>query len=113
MSYQLAEVFDARFRGHRVRWSGTLTSLTPYPFDRVFGNAPGLKATVKIPESTERPTGRQALQAVVRLPREQQASIRTLIGKPIVFEGELEACDAFGQSVFVTRARIAEPELDY
>ncbi len=110
MSYQLAEVFEARFRGRRVRWSGTLTSVTPYPFDRVFGNTPGLKATVKVVESTG-PTGRQSVQAVVRLPRELQTSLRALVGKPIVVEGELEACDTFMRSIFVTGGRVTRPAL--
>ena len=110
MSYQLAEVFDARFRGHRVRWSGTLTSVTPYPFDRVFGSTPGLKATVKVVESTG-PTGRQSVQAVVQLPRELRTNLRRLVGKPIVIEGDLEACDAFMHSVFVTGGRVTWPEM--
>jgi hypothetical protein len=105
MSYQLAEVFDARFRGHHVTWSGTLTSVTPYPFDRVFGNTPGLKATVKVVESTG-PTGRQSVQAVVQLPTDALSALRSSLGKPVAFEGDLTHCDGFMNCIYIASGRI-------
>jgi hypothetical protein len=97
MSYQVKEVFEQRFGGKTVQWSGVLTSVTHYPFDRVFGNAPGTRAVIEV-------QGR--IKAFVQLESEALNKLRSKTGKPVVFEGKLLACDGFMNSIFVGEGRI-------
>jgi len=105
MSYQVKEVFEEKFRGRRVQWSGILTSVAQYPFDRVFGRVPGTKAVVQVHDAAGR-TGRQSVKASVQLPAEALAELRPKVGKSVAFEGELIECDGFMNSIFVGDGRI-------
>lgn len=99
--------FDDEYRGQRVRWSGNLTNVTVYPFDRVFGKEPGVKATLEICRSEARLDGRK-VQAVVQLPAGAHSELERLTGTPITFSGELLACDASMRTLFVTNGILGE-----
>lgn len=105
MSYQVKEVFVEKFQGQRVQWSGILTSVAQYPFDRVFGRVPGTKAVVMVNAAAGQ-TGRQNVKASVRLPVEALAELRPRVGKSVAFEGKLLECDGFMNSIFVADGRI-------
>ena len=105
MSYQVKEMFAERFRGQRVQWSGILTSVASYPFDRIFGRTPGTKATITVHEPAGR-AGRLSVKAVVQLPNEALGDLRSKTGKPVAFEGELLDCDGFMSSIFVGNGRV-------
>jgi hypothetical protein len=97
MSYQVNDLFEQRFRGKTVQWSGVLTSVTQYPFDRVFGNSPGTKAVVEV---------QGTIKASVQLGSEALSDLRSKTGKPVAFEGKLLACEGFMNSIFVGEGRI-------
>ncbi len=105
MSHQVKEVFEETFRGHQVQWSGILKSVAHYPFDRVFGRTPGAKAVVEVHDAAGR-TGRLSVKANIQLSTEAVAELRSKIGKPVAFEGELLACDGFMNSIFVGNGRV-------
>ena len=44
-SLDSSRIFDERYAGRTVRWSGKLTKAERFPFDYVFGSEPGTKAT--------------------------------------------------------------------
>ncbi len=100
-----ARQFDSLFKDKDVAWSGTLTSLASYPFDRVFGSDRGAKATVSVCEASER-YGARAVQAVIRLPPQGVADLRTLVGRTVDFQGTLLQCDHFMRSLYLRDGRI-------
>ncbi len=99
--------FDDVYRNQRIRWSGNLTNVTVYPFDRVFGKEPGVKATFEICGSEARLDGRK-VQAVVQFPVGAHLELERLTGTPITFSGDLLACDASMRTLFVTNGILDE-----
>jgi len=97
--------FEREFKDRTVRWAGELTSVARYPFDRVFGSAPGTRAVFHICD-VETSLGRRPVQAVVQLPEDAVAGMRTGVGTSWTFEGTLAACDGFMRTLYVTGGRI-------
>jgi hypothetical protein len=100
VSYEVPKLFAERYRAQMIRWSGELRTVSRYPFDRVFGNAPGTRATFVV-HQMETPLGRRPVQAVVQLPVGAIDRLRTEVGKLFVFEGRLVDCDSFMRTIFV------------
>jgi hypothetical protein len=98
-------VFGREFRDRTVRWIGELTSVSRYPFDRVFGSTPGTRAVFLVYE-VETGLGRRPVQAVVQLPVEAVEGMRTGVGSSYAFEGTLHSCDGFMRTIYVTGGRI-------
>jgi len=98
-------VFDREFRDRTVRWTGELTSVSRYPFDRVFGSTPGTRAVFHVCD-VETGLGRRPVQAVVQLPVEAVEGMRTGVGSSWAFEGTLHSCDGFMRTIYVTGGRI-------
>ncbi len=97
--------FEREFKDRTVRWAGELTSVSRYPFDRVFGSTPGTRAVFHICD-VETSLGRRPVQAVVQLPEHAVTGMRTGVGTGWTFEGTLALYDGFMRTVFVTGGRI-------
>lgn len=111
VSYEVPRLFAERYRSQSIRWSGELRTVSRYPFDRVFGNTPGTRATFVV-HQMETPLGRRSVQAIVQLPAEAMDRLRTEVGTLFVFEGRLVDCDSFMRSIFVGDGRVVWARAD-
>ena len=105
MSSETTELFEKKFHGSRVQWTGTVTSVRSYTFDLVFGNDPGIRAVVEIHEVGES-FGKRAVQAVIQFPINMENDLELLVDKELTFEGKLISCDAFMRNLFVAEGKI-------
>ena len=98
---EIQATFEREYKDRPVRWSGELTSVSRYPFDRVFGSTPGTRAVFHICD-VETSLGRRPVQAVVQLPEDAVGGLRTEVGAAFVFEGTLAVCDGFMRTLYVS-----------
>ncbi len=103
-----AEIFDSRFKGRSVAWSGTLTNVRSYRFDLVFGDVPGTRAEVEVAGAADSAAGGRAVKAVVQCPVEAEDKLRTLVDHRVVFQGVLSRCDVFMKTLFLTDGDVSE-----
>jgi hypothetical protein len=106
MTSDTNELFEKHYRGGRVRWSGTLTSVRSYTFDLVFGNEPGSRAVFEIHKMGGPSFSARPVQAVVQFPADKEAFLRSKLDKPLSFEGKLVSCDAFMRNLFVAEGQL-------
>jgi hypothetical protein len=105
LSFESSRVFDERFAGRQVTWSGTLKAVEPYRFDFVFGQDPGTKATFVIHAAEGATFGGGEISAVIQLPAGSDG-LDSRIGEDLQFSGTLEKVDGFVRNVFLTNANI-------
>ena len=75
-------------------------SLTNYYSDMVFGDGPGVKATLDLGD-LEGYSGRAA-RVVVALAKDDEATLREARGTEIKVEGVLHRCDAFMRVIYLS-----------
>ena len=103
MSYEIKEIFEERFDGKSIRWSGKLDRVSTYAFDGLFGSEPGTKAVFEIYEA-----GGRTVQAVVQFPADAVEVLRPRTGEQATFEGTLLSCDAFMRNLFVANGHVVD-----
>ena len=106
LSLDTSRIFDEKFKGRVVRWSGALTNVESYPFDFVFGNEPGTKAVVELYEMEAQLYGKKKIIAVVQLPPEAYDVLKPLVDQTVCFQGRLHSVDGFVNNVYVTHAQL-------
>ncbi len=104
-SLEVPQAFAERYRGRHVRWLGRLTSVTRYPFDRIFGSEPGCRAVFTV-HRTGPSFGPRDVRVVLQLPDGQELALRSSVGAGFEFEGRLIGYDRFMQTLFVAGGRI-------
>ncbi|MCZ6794171.1 MAG: tetratricopeptide repeat protein [Planctomycetota bacterium] len=107
-SLDASRIFDERYAGRTVRWSGKLTKAERFPFDYVFGGEPGTKAIVEVHDTGSTLYGDGKISAVVQLPEGAAEELKELEGQTVRFEGELLRVDGFMRNVYVAGARRLE-----
>ena len=105
-SSQAVELFEERYEGKHIRWSGKLTNVRTYMFDLNFGNDPGIRAEIELPDLRTESIGTRPLKAVVRFPPNMEEPLRALLDLSLEFSGNLLSCDIFMRTVFVTDGEI-------
>ena len=105
-SFDASDIFDDRFRGERVSWSGTLCSLDSYTFDFDFGSEPGAKAKVEISMPGKGEEAEHRIVATVQISPENAEQLAGQVGKPVTFEGELLKVDGLMNNVYVKEASL-------
>jgi hypothetical protein len=106
-SYEVERIFRERYQNHAVLWVGKLSRVSAFPFDLVFGRARGTKAELDIYQRNS-PYGARTIQAIVQLPENALAQLRTRTGTELTFEGTLVRCDSFMRKVWVAQGRILD-----
>jgi hypothetical protein len=106
LSLDTSRIFDERYKGKVVVLNGRLKSVEPYPFDFVFGDKPGTKATFEVHEVEGTIFGKRKISAVVQLGPEAHELLIPLIGQQLSFTGRLHSVDGFVQNIFVTAGRL-------
>lgn len=99
-------VFEERYQGQTVRWSGVLKRVESFSYDYVFGSEAGVKALLEIHDLTADAYGTKQVQAMVRLPPADEQALRERIGETVVFEGRLQQVDGLMRNVYVTDGHI-------
>jgi len=99
MSFETVQLFQARFEGQRVRWTGTLDRLELYHDDPILGSDPGVKAVLDLPANGE---GTRIVHLVVSFSPGEEQALREVRGEELSFEGTLAQCDPYLWTVFVT-----------
>ncbi len=108
MSFESAKLFEQRYEGRLVRWSGRLHDVGTYSFDRIFGRGPGTKATVDLHEVGAESYSHLLVRAVVQLPEEARETLQGSRHETIAFRGRLLRCDAFVRNLFVGEGELID-----
>jgi hypothetical protein len=98
--------FEERYKGKRVRWSGSLRRAAGYSVDITFKGGPGTKATFALAVAADGALG-GAVQAVVQLAPAAAAELRSRVGEEIAFEGRLMSCETLVRSFNIADARLS------
>lgn len=101
-SYQMHRMFEERYLGRDVAWSGVLRSLESYSYDCVFGSDPGTRAVVEVFDVAGGLYGNSKVSAVVQLPPEALEALKEKKGKTVDFEGRLEKVDGCMRNLYVS-----------
>ena len=105
LSFETAALFDERYAGRRVAWSGKLRQATIVDHYRVLGDGPFTKAVIDVAQIENDLFGNTVVTAIVAFP---EASIDTIaIGETIAFSGELVGIDALVRNLFVGGATLS------
>lgn len=105
-SIDTSRVFDERFAGKRVRWTGTARSADAFSYDFVLGSEPGTKLVLEVHEIGSSFYGESKIQAVTRLPPEAAEELRDRVGGSLTIEGTLLKVDGFMKNVYLQEGRI-------
>jgi hypothetical protein len=106
LSFDATQSFKRGFEGKRVRWSGTLESVSPFAVDFDFGSSGGVRAVLTFDANEVKQTGARDIKAVVGLPVGTNG-LDSRIGQRVAFAGTLRKVDGFGRKVFVADAELA------
>jgi len=98
MSFETSQIYEERFEGRRVRWSGTLDRFESYRDDPTLGSGPGIKAVLDLPAIED---GARVVHLVVALPAAEERALLEARGKPLTIEGTLAYCDPYLWTVFL------------
>ena len=105
LSFETAALFDDRYAGRRVTWSGKLRQATTVDHYRILGDGPFTKAVIDVAQIENDLFGNTVVTAIVALP---EASIDAIaIGETIAFSGELVGIDALVRNLFVGGATLS------
>ena len=102
---ETVEIFEGSYAGQTVDWPGRLVAAARYPFDTVFGNGPGTRATLHVFELDD-PYGSRVVQAVAQLPVDALNHLRQQVGRQVQLTGTLVSCDPLLRVLFVSDAQI-------
>ena len=100
-SLDVTRVFEERYEGKSVEWSGKLRQVDRFTYDYVFGNEPGTKAIVEVLELDTDVYGEREVLAVVELPAEAADQLAGQAGHAIAFTGRLLKVDGLMRSIYV------------
>ncbi|MFT5470455.1 MAG: hypothetical protein ACI8UO_005583 [Verrucomicrobiales bacterium] len=106
--YEATRTFDTEFRGQTVRWIGELQTIEHFSYDLVFKNGPGLIGRFKLHEIEGHPYSLSEIKAAVQLPLEDglEDKLKSALGEPMIFTGQLEKCDPFAGVLFVANGTV-------
>lgn len=105
-SFDAARIFDERYRGKVVRWTGTLSALERFSFDFVLGSEPGTRATIDIGATAANVYSDDRVRAIVKLHPDDADRLQDAVGKDVTFQGTLLKADSFMKNVFVGDGRV-------
>lgn len=103
LSFETSRIFDERFKGRLVRWSGPVRSVREYRRDADLGESPGTRAVVTVATIENDLYGQTTVDAVIGLP---PGNANILRGRDITFQGTLAKVDAMMRNLFVADAEI-------
>jgi len=105
LSFETAALFDERYAGRRVVWSGKLRQATTVDHYRVLGDGPFTKAVIDVAQIENDLFGNTVVTAIVALPEDSIDSIT--VGDTLAFSGELVGIDALVRNLFVGGATLS------
>jgi hypothetical protein len=103
LSFETSRIFDERFKGKFVRWSGAVRSTREYRRDYDLGESPGTRVVVTVATIENDLYGQTTVDAVVGLPPGNADIPR---GDNVTFQGTLDKVDAMMRNLFVVDAEI-------
>ena len=105
LSFETAALFDERYAGRRVEWSGKLRKATTVDHYRVLGDGPFTKAVVDIAVLENDLFGNTVVTAIVAFPPGSIDSIQP--GEDVTFSGDLVGIDALVRNLLVGNAALS------
>ncbi len=105
LSFETAALFDERYAGRRVEWSGKLRKATTVDHYRVLGDGPFTKAVVDIAVLENDLFGNTVVTAIVAFPPGSIDSIQP--GEDVTFSGDLVGIDALVRNLLVDGASLS------
>ncbi len=105
MSYEANKLFDERYKGQTVRWTGIARRANVYSYDSTFGENDGTKVEFDVHE-VDQGYGNRMVKAFVQLPKDASDDIRSRVGQEVAFEGRLLTCEGSSRRVYVADANI-------
>ncbi len=104
LSFESKHVFDRKYRGAVIRWSGRVKSVDPIRRDSDLGTAGGTRLIVTVATIDHDLYGNTDIDAVLGLPAGAGSALRR--GDDVSFTGTLVRIDALVRNVFVVEARL-------
>jgi hypothetical protein len=104
LSFETAALFDERYAGRRVEWTGKLRKATAVDHYRVLGDGPFTKAVIDIALLENDLFGNTVVTAIAAFPPGTIDSIQP--GEEITFSGELVGIDGLVRNLFVGNAAL-------
>jgi hypothetical protein len=101
-------IFQDKYCGRHIKWSGHLLKVEQSGFDLVFGFEPCGKATFRIHQLASALSASRDVLAVVQIPLSDVQRLEHLTGEQLAFEGELAACDHVSYAVLVRHGTIVD-----
>ncbi|VGO17031.1 hypothetical protein PDESU_05625 [Pontiella desulfatans] len=99
-SLEASKVFEGQYKGRSVEGSGVLKRIGRISYDSIFGNHPGIKATLEICELSG-PYSQFKVEANVLFPLEKEEALRAMVGEPLSISGTLIAQDAIMKRLYI------------
>ncbi len=100
-SFDVNTLFEERYQGRKVNWSGELTKVERNYSSFIFDQSGGTKVTFKIDERPSPYYGTQDVLAVVHLSEAEGEQLKHRIGQTIRFSGELVKADGLMRNVYL------------
>ena len=101
LGYDSTRLFEDRYRGRRVRWTGELQRARAYTTDLDFGDGPGVKAVFGVAVLSHDLFGGRDVDAVVALPPGAEGVLTDGRGEVFTFEGTLDRVDSLMRNFFL------------
>jgi hypothetical protein len=102
MSYETSRLFDERYRGRPIRWTGRVKQARRVEGDADLGPGAAIKAVVTVATIAHDLYGQTEIDAVVQLPAGAASLAR---GDELTFTGVLAKIDPLMRNVYVTGGR--------
>jgi len=106
LSSEVSRLFEERYAGCTVEWSGTLQKSSRYSYDFVLGDGPGIKAVVEIHQMSAGLYGDRKISAVVQLPEGAEADLQGRVGDVVCFRGKLLKVDGLMRNLYVSEGTL-------
>ncbi len=106
LTYDATRLFEDRYEGRTVRWQGKVVRSSAYRTDLEFGGGPGTRAVIRVHRLGWDVYGGRDVDAVVALPAEAHAALRSAGDREVAFEGRLVRADSLMRNLFVAGGRL-------
>ena len=106
MTVETNRMFEDKYQGTTITWSGILQRADRCSHDMVFGSEPCTKAVFETHELAEGVYAARKVQAVVQLPLDVLDELRSRVGEEVPFEGTLTSCDTFMRNLFLKNGHL-------
>jgi hypothetical protein len=105
-SFAAYQVFEDRYVGREVQWSGVLQRVDEFSYDLVFHGQEGCKGVIEIHELSSASYGQRRVLAIVQFPKASLGELRGRLGQRLEFTGRLAKADGLLRNLYLADGRL-------